>query len=123
VATGGLVVVVGAVAACSRCELEVPVDVPEVVAALALCDVALFTLVARATAPRVPAAPAPRVIADTQARPLLRASCRADLEVAESFMVLQCWAGGRLVPGCSRFMGLPSGTRLSVLSVLPLNRL
>jgi hypothetical protein len=133
VATGGLIVVVGALAACS-CELELP----EVVEAPALCEVAVcevavcvllaFTValcrvVARATAPRVPAAPAPRVIADTQARPLSRASCRADLGVAELFMLLQSWADGRWLPGCSGFMTPRCGTRLSIRSVLPLKRL
>jgi hypothetical protein len=71
-------VVVGALADCS-CGAVPLVDVfdwvaePALVAALALVAAALCRVVARATAPTVLAAPAPRVIADTQASPLLRA--------------------------------------------------
>jgi hypothetical protein len=84
VATGGFEVVVGALAACSGevepledvfdCEVVDCVAEPAVVAALALAEAAApCRVVARATAPTALAAPAPRVIADTQASPFLRA--------------------------------------------------
>jgi hypothetical protein len=64
-------------------------------AELALVEVVLGRLIAMAPAPRAPAAPAPKVIADTQARPLLRASCRAEAELRELVTVLQSGIGGR----------------------------
>ena len=108
-ATGGLVAVVGAVPDRS-CEPELPVVVPVVaaevvVAALAVVAAVLFMLVATATAPRVLAAPAPRVMADIQVSALLRASALA----------------GRFL--FSLFMRPRSSTRLSILWALPLSHL
>ena len=70
--------------AATDCDVEpVLLDVPDArLAAVVL--VAAFGLGAVATmaaAPMTPAAPAPRVRADTQASPLLRASCRVEPDV------------------------------------------
>src|ERR1035438_9230004 len=75
-------VVVGAAAPC-RLEPESSWLVAVELLALTVVELAavrLGRLTARAAAPTTPAAPAPRVIADTQASPLLRASCRAEAE-------------------------------------------
>ena len=121
-----MLVVVGAAAACSLEPessslvflelLAANVVVPALVAA-----VVLGRLIAIATAPTALAAPAPRVMADTQARPLLRAICRAAAEVGELVMVLQSRIGGRWLLRCSWSMRPQSSTVLCGLWVLPLN--
>ena len=125
VATGGMRVVVGAAAACS-CEPElVCVDVPAAMTAavLPVAVVVLARLTTMAAAPRAVAAPAPRVMADTQASPLLRASCRAEPEVDELIMVPRSGMGGSGVLRCSWSMPPGSSSRLCDLLALPLNRL
>ena len=84
-------------------------------------DVGLGRLTAIATAPRAPAAPAPTVMADTHARPLLRADCRAELELAELLMVLPSRVEGLWLLRCSWSMRLRSNTGLCGLWVLPLS--
>jgi len=81
----------------------------------------LGRVTAMAAAPRALAAPAPRVMADTQASPLLRASCRAELEVGELLMVLQSRTRVRALLRSSWSMRLRSNTGLCGLWVLPLN--
>lgn len=90
VATGAMLVALGAAAACNVVpELEF-VDVLAAKAAVVLvAAVGLGKEVAMAAAPRALAAPAPRVMADTQASPLLRALCLAELEGGVVVMVLQ----------------------------------
>lgn len=104
-ATGGLLEVTGAGAAFSgaACWLRPEsssslfVDVlTAVVAELAVVAAdGLRRETAMTPAPRALAAPAPSVMADTQARPLLRATCRAWLEAGELFIMLQSTVGGR----------------------------
>jgi hypothetical protein len=90
--------------------------------ALALAvAVGLGRLTAIATAPRALAAPAPRVMADTQAIPLLRAACRAELELGELLMVLQSRVEGLWLLRCPWSMRLRSNTGLCGLWVLPLS--
>src|ERR1035441_828480 len=116
-------VVVGAAAPC-RLEPESSWLVAAELLALTVVELAavrLGRLTARAAAPTTPAAPAPRVIADTQASPLLRASCRAEAEVGELVMALQSRLGGRKLSRCSLSMGPHSITGLCCLWVLPLN--
>jgi hypothetical protein len=144
-----LFVVVGGVAACSgavccgaaccvvACGWVLESSSPEVVDGVVV-TVALLELdagaaavnavaapgkvMAMATAPRALAVPAPKVMADTQASPLLRASCRAEPEVGELVMLLRSRVEGALgVLGCSWFMAKPSSARLYGLWVLPLN--
>jgi hypothetical protein len=83
--------------------------------------VGLGRLTAIATAPRALAAPAPRVMADTHASPLLRAARRAELELGELLMVLQSRIGGLWRLRCSLSMRLRSNTGLCGLWVLPLS--
>src|SRR5665648_847132 len=64
------------------------------VAAVPVAVVGLGRLITMAAAPRALAAPAPRVMADTQASPLLRARCWAEADVVGLFMVLQARIGG-----------------------------
>jgi hypothetical protein len=104
VATGGLVAVVGAVPDRS-CEPEPVVAAEVVVAGLACVAAVLCMLVATATAPRVLAAPAPRVMAEIQVSALLRVS-----DLAGKFLF-------------SLFMRPRSSTRLSILWAHPLSRL
>ena len=80
-------------------------------------------LIAIAAAPRPLAAPAPRVIAETQASPLLRASWRAEAEWGELLTVLQSGIGGRGLLRCSWSMRPRSITGLCSDWVLPLNSL
>ena len=117
VATGASFVVEGAPAELSC--------VPE----LALLDVLaaetealwLAKVTAKAPAPTTPAAPAPNVMADTKARPLLRASCRPAPVVGELFIMLHCGIGGRELSGCSWSMALGSNITLCCPLALPLN--
>jgi hypothetical protein len=98
VATGALVVVVGAAAACSAaaftvaaCRVQLAfVDVLAAKAAVValVAAAALGRVIAMATAPTKPAAPAPTVMAEIRASPFLRASCRAEAEVGEPVLVL-----------------------------------
>jgi hypothetical protein len=96
VATGGLFVVAGAAAACNV-EL-VFLDVPDarVAAEVPVAAVGLGALTTMAAAPRTPAAPAPKVRADTQASLLLRATCRVEPDVGELVMMFQSRFGGAL---------------------------
>ena len=95
VATGALVVLVGAVAVCSVEACAALVDVLAVKADVLLVGaVVLCRAAAMAAAPRPLAAPAPRVMADTQASPLSRADRRAEPEVGEPLMVLRSRIGG-----------------------------
>ena len=66
-ATGGLLVIAGAAAACNV--EAVLLDVPDarVVAVVPVAAFGLGALITMAAAPRTPAAPAPRVRADTHA--------------------------------------------------------
>ena len=77
-ATGAALVVVGAAAAVSDACLVEPAVVEVLAAAAAavvlVAAVTLGRLMTMAAAPSALAAPAPRVIADTQASPFLRAS-------------------------------------------------
>lgn len=115
-ATGVRLEVAGAVPACSAEALAGFVDafaaedVWELVAMLWL-----GSRTAMAAAPTALAAPAPRVMAETQASPLLRARCRAGPEVGELVMVLQSCIGWRESLRCSWSLGPPSGTGLSGL--------
>ena len=96
-ATGGLFVVDGAAAAC---DVEpVFLDVPDarVAAEVPAAAVGLGQVATMAAAPRTPAAPAPRVRADTQARILLRASCRVEPDVDELVMAFQSRFGVVLI--------------------------
>ena len=116
VATGAKVEVVGVVRACSAEAFVVFVDMLAAQAVVEL--VAAFWLgvrTAMAAAPIAVAAPAPRVMAETQASPLLRARCRAGPEVGELVMVLQSCIGWRESLRCSWSMGPHSGTGLSGL--------
>jgi hypothetical protein len=96
---------------------------PALVAALALVAEVLFMVLARATAPTALAAPAPRVIADTQASPLLRARCRVEGEAGEPFKEFRLWAGGYGRLACSWFMPPRSFMLLSAGSAQALNHL
>ena len=126
VATGGMLEVAGAGAAC-RVEPESSSLVFADALAVRAPELALVAVVglgretAMAAAPRALAAPAPSVMADTQASPLLRASCRAEAEVGELVMVLQSRIGGRGLLRCAWSMRLRSNTRLCGHWVLPLN--
>jgi hypothetical protein len=128
VATGALFEVAGAGAACSAEPESSSLVFVDVLAAkgaeLALvAAVVLGRLIAMAAAPRAPAAPAPRVIADTQASPLLRATWRAEAEWGELLTVLQSGIGGRGLLRCSWSMRPRSITGLCSDWVLPLNSL
>ena len=92
--------------------------IPELALAV---PVGLDRLTAIATAPMALAAPAPRVMADTHASPLLRAAARAGLELGELLMVLQSRVGGRWLVRCFWSMPLHSNTGLCGLWVLPLS--
>src|SRR5450631_509175 len=121
VATGGMFVVVGAVPACSF-ELEAPdVVVPALVELIA--EVEPGRVDAMATAPTALAAPAPRVIADTQASARLRACCRAGRGAGELVMLLRSQGRGCGTSRCSLSMPLRSSARLCCRCVLPLNHL
>lgn len=125
VATGELFVVDGAAVACDV-ELDlVCVDVPAATLAAVepVAAVGLGRVTAKAAAPRALAAPAPRVMADTQASPLSRARCRAEPEGGELVMVLQSRVGGRGLPRCWWSMRPRSSNRLCGLWVVPLNGL
>ena len=91
--------VAGAAVACNV-EL-VFVDVPDakVAAVVPVTAVGLGAVTTMAAAPRTPAAPAPKVMADTQASLLLRASCRGEPGVGELVMVLQSRLGGYCAVG------------------------
>lgn len=117
-ATGGLFVVAGAAAACNVEPAFLDVPDARVAAVVPVAAVGLGTVTTMAAAPRRPAAPAPRVMADAQASLLLRASCRGEPGVGELVMVLQSRFGGVLRRSCS--MRSRSNTRLCGLSVLPL---
>jgi hypothetical protein len=92
--------------------------VPELALVAALV---LGRAAAMATAPMALAAPAPRVMADTQASPLSRAVRRAEPEVGEPLMVLLSRVGRRGLVRCSWSMRPRSNTGLCDLWVLPLN--
>jgi hypothetical protein len=119
VATGALPVLFGAVVDCSFWAV-LPVVVPDVLALAAVIAPGRDAPVLTAT-PRAPAAPAPRVIAVTQASPLCRASCRA-AEAGGLVVVLPSPIGGRGKLCGSLSMRPRSNTHLCGLWVLPLNR-
>ena len=122
VATGGIFVVAGAAVACSVEPEPVFVAALDAKPARVLVAAVRFgKVVAMAATPRALAAPVPRVMADTQASPLLRARCRVEAEVGELVMVLQSRFGGCGMPRCSWFMRSPSNTRLCGPWALPLN--
>ena len=74
-ATGGLFVIAGAAAACNVEAVLLTVADARVVAEAPVAAFGLGALTTMAAAPRTPAAPAPRVRADTQASLLVRTSC------------------------------------------------
>lgn len=122
VATGGIFVVAGAAVACSVEPEPVFVDALDAKPAVVLvAAVRLGKVVAMAATPRALAAPVPRVMADTQASPLLRARCRAEPEGGVVVMVLQSRIGGRGILRCSWSMSPLSSAGLWGLWVLPLN--
>ena len=96
VATGGLFVVAGAAAACNVEPVFLDVPDARVAAVAPVAAVGLGAVTTMAAAPRTPAAPAPRVMADTQASLLLRANCRVVPDVDELVMVFQSRFGGVL---------------------------
>jgi len=121
VATGGMFVVVGAVPACSF-ELDAPdVVVPALVELIA--EVEPGRVDAMATAPTAPAAPAPRVIADTQASARLRACRRAGREAGELIMLLRSQIRGCGISRCSLSMPSRCSARLCWRCALRLNHL
>lgn len=93
-ATGGLFVVAGAAAACNVEPVFLDVPDARVAAVVPVAAVGLGALTTMAAAPRTPAAPAPRVRADTQASLLLRASCRVEPDMGEMVRVFQSRLGG-----------------------------
>ena len=123
-ATGGAVVVVGAATPVrDDCWDELPlvkVLAARVDAAVLVAAVAPGKDIATAVAPRTPAAPAPIVIADTQASPLLRAACRADPEAGEPAVPLDVWCCGRGVLSSSFSMRPRSTSSLCDRGVNPL---
>jgi len=118
VATGGLFVVAGAAAACNVEPAFLDVPDARVAAVVPVAAVGLGALTTMAAAPRTPAAPAPKVRADTQASLLLRATCRVEPDMGEMVRVFQSRFGEVL--RCSRSMPSRSNSRLCGLSVLPL---
>lgn len=74
-ATGGLFVIAGAAAACNVEAVLLTVPDARVVAVVTVAAFGLGALTTMAAAPRTPAAPAPRVRADTQASLLVLTSC------------------------------------------------
>jgi hypothetical protein len=123
VATGETFVVVGAPAELSCVPELALLDVPAAEAEALVWAEALWLarVTAKAPAPTTPAAPAPKVMADTKARPLLRASCRPAPEVGELFIVLHSGIGGRGLLRCSWSMALGSNITLCWPWALPLN--
>ena len=105
VATGGLFVVAGAATACNVEPVFVDVPDAKVAAVAPVAAVGLGRVTTMAAAPRTPAAPAPKVRADIQASPLLRASCRGEPGVGELVMVLRSrfWGTALLVFQAYRF--------------------
>lgn len=95
-ATGGLFVVAGAAATCNVEPVFLDAPDARVAAVVPVAAVGLGAVTTMAAAPRTPAAPAPRVRADTQASLLLRANCRVVPDVDELVMVFQSRFGGVL---------------------------
>ena len=74
-ATGGLFVIAGAATACNVEAVLLTVPDAKFVAVVPVAAFGLGALTTMTAAPRTPAAPAPRVRADTQASLLVRTSC------------------------------------------------
>ena len=88
--------VAGAAAACNVEPVFLDVPDARVAAEVPVAAVGLGALTTMAAAPRTPAAPAPKVRADTQASLLLRATCRVEPDVGELVMMFQSRFGGVL---------------------------
>jgi hypothetical protein len=123
VATGASFVVEGAPAELSCVPELALLDVPTAETEALVWTEALWLakVKAKAPAPTTPAAPAPNVMADTKARPLLRASFRPAPVVGELFIMLHCGIGGRGSLGSSWSMALGSNITLCCPLALPLN--
>lgn len=126
-ATGALLVVVGAPAAACSWELVlVLVDAAGAAAeALLRAEVAWDAMVAaKPAAPTIPAPAAPKVMAETRARPLLRARARAAAGVEALVIMPPARIGGRWLLRCSLLcMALGCNTALCCSLALPLNYL
>ena len=125
-ATGGTVAVVGAAPVVSDACCAEPVVV--VVAAVAddvvpVAVVAVGRDIAMAAAPRALAAPAPRVMADTQTSPLLRTICRAEPGAGGPVgpVLSRRWLSWLLILRCSLSMPQQSNGSLCAPEVLPLS--
>jgi len=125
VATGGTVAVVGAAPVVRDACCAEPVVVEVAAVADDVVPVAVVAVgrdIAMAAAPRALAAPAPRVIADTQANPLLRAICRAEAGAGGPVLARR-WLSWLLISCCSLSMAQQSIGSLCAHAVLPLSRL
>ena len=128
-ATGATVAVVGAAPVVSDACCAEPVVVEVAAVADDVVPVAVVVVgrdIAMAAAPRALAAPAPRVIADTQTSPLLRTICRAEPGVGGPVgpvgpVLARRWLSWLLILRCSLSMPQQSTGSLCAPEVLPLS--
>jgi len=128
VATGATVAVVGAAPVVSDACCAEPVVVEVAAVADDVVPVAVVAVgrdIAMAAAPRALAAPAPRVIADTQTSPLLRTICRAEPVAGGPVgpVLARRWLSWLLILRGSLSMPQQSTGSLCAPEVLPLSRL
>ena len=133
-ATGATVAVVGAAPVVSDACCAEPVVVEVAAVADDVVPVAVVAVgrdIAMAAAPRALAAPAPRVIADTQTSPLLRTICRAEPGAGVPVgpvgpvgsVLARRWLSWLLILRGSLSMPQQSTGSLCAPEVLPLSRL